>query len=71
MSNYSFNVSRDLEAVLEKLAKRKQSSKAEVLRRAISYYAYFDQIALENDGRGGPSSVVIVDGESKKEVVII
>jgi len=71
MGSYTFRTSPDLEKLLKQLAEEKCVAKAEILRRAIMYYAYFDQLAKENDGRGELRSIRVVDEKSQKDVVIV
>jgi len=43
MGNYSVKFSKDLDHLLTKLAQKKGTTKAEILRRSIAYYAYIDK----------------------------
>lgn len=49
MVGYTFRISTALEGLLSKIAGRKRTTKEEILRRAIAYYALIDEKLSKSD----------------------
>lgn len=67
MSRYTFEFTEELDEALKHLAKKKGTTKADVLRRAVASYAYLDKEMTKTDQK-----VSITDGTDQvvKDVVL-
>ena len=68
MARYTIDFGPDFDQLLESLAEKKGSTKAEIIRRAVASYSYLDkQVGAET---GNKVSVTNQDDEVLKDVIL-
>ena len=60
MTNYTFSLPKEFEMLLEKIAKEKGTSKAEIIRRALVLYSTL------NEERSQGNKVIIKQNDEEK-----
>ena len=61
MKRYTIDLDKEVEAALTSLAKNKETSRANIFRRALAVYKHFDEELVSHKG----SEIALIDSEKK------